>query len=78
MDPRPGRPPGRGGPYAAPVSCQVPATPSYRHSSAATSRAYVTIHAYSPPLWRSGAYEILPGGGLRRHSMSDPEELRPI
>jgi predicted metal-dependent enzyme (double-stranded beta helix superfamily) len=38
----------------------------------------VTIHAYSPPLWRMGAYEILPGGGLRRHSMSYAEELRPI
>jgi predicted metal-dependent enzyme (double-stranded beta helix superfamily) len=38
----------------------------------------VTIHAYSPPLWRMGAYEILPGGELRRHSMSYAEELRPL
>ena len=38
----------------------------------------VTIHAYSPPLWRMGAYEIDPGGGLRRHSVSYAEELRPI
>jgi predicted metal-dependent enzyme (double-stranded beta helix superfamily) len=38
----------------------------------------VTIHAYSPPLWRMGAYEVLPDGGLRRHSMSYAEELRPI
>lgn len=37
----------------------------------------MTIHAYSPPPWRRGAYEILPGGGLRRHSMSYAEELRP-
>jgi predicted metal-dependent enzyme (double-stranded beta helix superfamily) len=38
----------------------------------------VTIHAYSPPLWRMGAYEVLPGGELARHSMSYVEELRPL
>lgn len=38
----------------------------------------VTIHAYSPPLWRMGAYEILPDGGLRRHSMSYADELRAL
>jgi predicted metal-dependent enzyme (double-stranded beta helix superfamily) len=38
----------------------------------------VTLHAYSPPLWRMGSYEILPGGQLRRHSLSYAEELRPL
>ena len=38
----------------------------------------VTIHAYSPPLWRMGAYEIAPTGELRRHSVSYAEELRPL
>ena len=38
----------------------------------------VTIHAYSPPLWRMGAYEVAPGGELRRHSVSYAEELRPL
>ena len=38
----------------------------------------VTIHAYSPPLWRMGAYEVLPTGQLKRHSLSYAEELRPI
>jgi predicted metal-dependent enzyme (double-stranded beta helix superfamily) len=38
----------------------------------------ITIHAYSPPLWRMGAYEILAGGELRRHSLSYAEELRPL
>lgn len=38
----------------------------------------VTIHAYSPPLWRMGAYEIEPDGALRRHSLSYAEELRPL
>ncbi len=46
-----------------------------RHAGAAPA---VTIHAYSPPLWRMGAYEILPGGELRRHSLSYAEELRPL
>jgi hypothetical protein len=38
----------------------------------------VTIHAYSPPLWRMGAYEVLPTGELRRWSLSYAEELRPL
>jgi predicted metal-dependent enzyme (double-stranded beta helix superfamily) len=38
----------------------------------------ITIHAYSPPLWRMGAYEVLPDGSLRRHSLSYAEELRPL
>jgi predicted metal-dependent enzyme (double-stranded beta helix superfamily) len=46
-----------------------------RHTGAEPA---VTIHAYSPPLWRMGAYEVLPGGELRRHSLSYAEELRPL
>jgi predicted metal-dependent enzyme (double-stranded beta helix superfamily) len=38
----------------------------------------VTIHAYSPPLWRMGAYEVGGSGELRRHSVSYAEELRPL
>jgi predicted metal-dependent enzyme (double-stranded beta helix superfamily) len=38
----------------------------------------VTIHAYSPPLWRMGAYEVAATGELRRHSVSYAEELRPL
>jgi quercetin dioxygenase-like cupin family protein len=38
----------------------------------------VTVHAYSPPLWRMGAYEVKPGGELARHSVSYAEELRPL
>ena len=41
-------------------------------------RPAITVHAYSPPLWRMGAYEIEPGGALRRHSISYAEELRPV
>ena len=38
----------------------------------------VTIHAYSPPLWRMGAYEVLDSGVLQRWSLSYADELRPI
>jgi quercetin dioxygenase-like cupin family protein len=36
----------------------------------------VTIHAYSPPLRRTGAYRVGPGGVLERESLSFEEELR--
>jgi hypothetical protein len=38
----------------------------------------VSIHAYSPPLWRMGAYAVAPDGTLRRESISYAEELRPV
>ena len=38
----------------------------------------VSIHAYSPPLWRMGAYSVAPDGTLRRESISYAEELRPV
>jgi predicted metal-dependent enzyme (double-stranded beta helix superfamily) len=38
----------------------------------------VTLHVYSPPLLRMGAYEIADDGVLRRHTVSQSEELRPL
>jgi hypothetical protein len=38
----------------------------------------VTLHAYSPPLLRMGAYAIGDDGVLARHSLSYTEELRPL
>jgi predicted metal-dependent enzyme (double-stranded beta helix superfamily) len=38
----------------------------------------VSIHAYSPPLWRLGSYAVAPDGTLRRQSISYAEELRPV
>jgi predicted metal-dependent enzyme (double-stranded beta helix superfamily) len=46
-----------------------------RHDAAAPA---VSIHAYSPPLSRMGAYAVEPDGTLRRRSVSYAEELRPI
>ena len=71
-----------GGPPAART---VPAGRSFSFGAADIHRVShvgaepaVTLHAYSPPLWRMGAYEVLPSGELRRWSMSYAEELRPI
>jgi mannose-6-phosphate isomerase-like protein (cupin superfamily) len=38
----------------------------------------VSVHAYSPPLWRMGTYVVDADGTLRRESISYAEELRPI
>ena len=40
--------------------------------------ASVSVHAYSPPLWRMGAYATEADGTLRRESISYAEELRPL
>ena len=42
----------------------------------AGERPAVTIHAYSPPLTRTGAYRIGPDGELERELLSYEEELR--
>lgn len=38
----------------------------------------VSIHAYSPPLWRMGQYAVNGAGVLRRVSLSYADELRPL
>jgi len=40
--------------------------------------AAISIHAYSPPLWRMGTYAVGADGSLRRASISYAEELRPV
>jgi hypothetical protein len=42
-----------------------------------SDRPAVTIHAYSPPLWRMGSYAVAEDGSLSRRSISYAEELRP-
>ena len=44
----------------------------------AGGRPSVTLHAYSPPLTRMGAYEEGEGGILLRHAQPAGEELRPV
>ena len=51
---------------------------SHVHRCARTATApAVSIHAYSPPLWRMGSYAVGADGTLRRESVSYAEELRP-
>ncbi len=38
----------------------------------------VTLHVYSPPLARMGAYVIEPSGALQRHPVGEDVELRPL
>jgi predicted metal-dependent enzyme (double-stranded beta helix superfamily) len=38
----------------------------------------ISVHAYSPPLWRMGQYAVSESGVLRRVSLSYADELRPI
>jgi hypothetical protein len=46
-----------------------------RHSGADPA---VTLHVYSPPLSRMGAYVVGEDGVLERHSVAPEEELRPL
>ena len=46
-----------------------------RHADGAPA---VTLHVYSPPLRRTGAYTIDPTGWLRRHALDEGAELRPL
>jgi len=38
----------------------------------------ISVHAYSPPLWRLGQYDLSADGILRRTSISYADELRPV
>jgi predicted metal-dependent enzyme (double-stranded beta helix superfamily) len=46
-----------------------------RHAGAGPA---VTLHVYSPPLRRMGAYVVAADGVLARHSVSSAVELRPV
>ncbi len=53
----------------------IPPTAIHRVLHAGEAPA-VTIHAYSPPLTRTGAYRVGPGGELEREALSIGQELR--
>jgi hypothetical protein len=52
--------------------------PEHIHRLSGVDGSAVSIHAYSPPLWRLGQYSISPAGVMRRLSVSYAEELRPL
>jgi predicted metal-dependent enzyme (double-stranded beta helix superfamily) len=49
----------------------------HRVTHAGTTPA-TTVHAYSPPLRRLGAYLIQPSGTIERHPLAKGQELRPL
>lgn len=52
--------------------------PEHIHRLAGVEDRSISIHAYSPPLWRLGQYSIGPSGVMRRMSVSYADELRPL
>jgi predicted metal-dependent enzyme (double-stranded beta helix superfamily) len=63
--------------YAAGDSFHFSAADIHRVRHAGADPA-VTLHVYSPPLARMGAYAIGSDGVLTRHTVSPGEELRPL
>jgi hypothetical protein len=52
--------------------------PSHIHRLTCGEPRAVSIHAYSPPLWRLGQYTVDADGALHRVSVSYADELRPL
>ncbi|WP_238999541.1 cysteine dioxygenase [Segeticoccus rhizosphaerae] len=52
--------------------------PDHIHRMVGRDAGSVSIHAYSPPLWRMGQYAMSAEGVLRRTSVSYADELRPL
>ncbi|REE98889.1 cysteine dioxygenase [Thermomonospora umbrina] len=52
--------------------------PDHIHRLVGAAEASVSLHAYSPPLWRLGQYSIDDEGVMRRLSVSYADELRPL
>ncbi len=69
---------------AASLATDVPAGqvfgfgPDHIHRLTGKDPRSVSIHAYSPPLWRMGQYTVGSTGVLRRLSVSYADELRPL
>jgi quercetin dioxygenase-like cupin family protein len=68
----------------ASIEVSVPAGQSYSfgpdhiHRMTGVAEGSVSVHVYSPPLWRMGQYAISATGVLRRNSVSYADELRPV
>lgn len=52
--------------------------PSHIHRMSGAVDGSVSLHVYSPPLWRMGQYSISRSGVMRRFSVSYADELRPL
>jgi hypothetical protein len=69
---------------STPLQTDVPAGraycfgPDHIHRLVGRDAGSVSIHAYSPPLWRMGQYALSRDSVLRRTSVSYADELRPL
>jgi predicted metal-dependent enzyme (double-stranded beta helix superfamily) len=52
--------------------------PDHIHRLTGAAEQAISLHAYSPPLWRLGQYTIDDGGLMRRLSVCYADELRPL
>ncbi len=52
--------------------------PSHIHRLTCAVARAVSVHVYSPPLWRLGQYTLSADGVLSRQSVSYADELRPV
>ena len=52
--------------------------PDHIHRLNGAVHGSISVHAYSPPLWRMGQYAVNDAGVLRRVSLSYADELRPM
>ncbi len=52
--------------------------PDHIHRLSGAVHGSVSVHAYSPPLWRMGQYAVNDAGVLRRLTLSYADELRPL
>ena len=52
--------------------------PDHIHRLTGEAEQTISLHAYSPPLWRLGQYTIDDGGVMRRVSVCYADELRPL
>jgi predicted metal-dependent enzyme (double-stranded beta helix superfamily) len=58
--------------------CSLSFGPDHIHRLTDESEQAVSLHAYSPPLWRLGQYSIDDSGVMRRESVCYADELRPL
>ena len=52
--------------------------PDHIHRLTGEAEQSISLHAYSPPLWRLGQYTIDDGGVMHRVSICYADELRPL
>lgn len=58
--------------------CSFSFGPDHIHRLTGEAEQTVSLHAYSPPLWRLGQYTFDDGGVMRRVSVCYADELRPL